>query len=68
MMEDNNPIAKNKPYSVDEKNLFVWVLVIIAIAFPSVLYWADRTGFGVILKPIFLGLIIFRLIFQSRYT
>ena len=58
MMEDNNPIAKNKPYSVDEKNLFVWVLVIIAIAFPSVLYWADRTGFGVILKPIFLGLSI----------
>lgn len=58
MIEDKNPLAKNKKFGVDENNLFVWILVIIAIAFPSVLYWADRTGFGVILKPIFLGLSI----------
>ena len=37
MMEDNNTLAKNKPYTADEKNLFVWVLVIIAIAFMSTL-------------------------------
>ena len=58
MIEDKKSLAKNKKFGVDEDNLFIWILVIIAIAFPSILYWADRTGFGVILKPIFLGLSI----------
>ena len=42
MIKDSNPLDKNKQGSVDDKNLLVWVLVVIAIAFPSVLYWADR--------------------------
>jgi len=33
-----------------------WIVVAVAVGFPSVFYWADRIGFGVILRPLFIGL------------
>lgn len=33
-----------------------WIVVAVAVGFPSIFYWADRVGFGVILKPLLEGL------------
>lgn len=50
--------TNSEPTETQSKSLLAygWVVIAVAVGFPSIFYWADRIGFGVILKPLLDGL------------